>query len=74
VRAGAGVGLLPTFVADADLVAGRLVRVVPRFERAAGSLYLVTPAAKHVAPKVTAFRDLVLEMLKARTAVGGVTA
>jgi DNA-binding transcriptional LysR family regulator len=66
VRAGAGIGLLPTFVAEADLVAGRLVRIVPRFERAAGNLFVVTPAAKHVPRKVTAFRDLVQEMLKAR--------
>lgn len=66
VRAGAGVGLLPTFVAEGDVVAGRLVRIVPRFERPAGSLHIVTPAAKHVPRKVTAFRDLVLEMLKAR--------
>lgn len=70
VRAGAGVGLLPTFVAEPDVMAGRLARVVPRFERAAGSLFLVTPAARHVAPKVTAFRDLVLEMLKARVGPG----
>jgi DNA-binding transcriptional LysR family regulator len=66
VRAGAGIGLLPTFVAEADVVAGRLVRIVPRFERPAGNLHVVTPAAKHVPRKVTAFRDLVLEMLKAR--------
>jgi DNA-binding transcriptional LysR family regulator len=66
VRAGAGVGLLPTFVAEGDIVAGRLVRILPRFERPAGSLHVVTPAAKHVPRKVTAFRDLVLEMLKAR--------
>ncbi len=42
---------------------------MPRCERPAGSLYIVTPAAKHVPPKVTAFRDLVLEMLKARASV-----
>ena len=64
IRAGAGLGLLPTLVASADVAAGRLVRILPRFERVAGSLYFVTPAAKHVAPKVTAFRDLVLETLK----------
>jgi DNA-binding transcriptional LysR family regulator len=64
IRAGAGIGLLPTLVAGADVAAGRLVRIMPRFEREAGSLYFVTPAAKHVSPKVTAFRDLVLEMLK----------
>jgi DNA-binding transcriptional LysR family regulator len=66
VRAGAGIGLLPTFVAEADVVTGRLVRIVPRFERAAGNLHVVTPAAKRVPRKVTAFRELVLEMLKAR--------
>jgi DNA-binding transcriptional LysR family regulator len=69
IRSGAGIGLLPTLVADPDVAAGQLVRIVPRFERAAGSLHLVTPAAKHVSPKVTAFRDLVLEMLKTRNAV-----
>lgn len=72
VRAGAGVGLLPTFVAEGDVLTGRLVRVLPRFERPAGHLHIVTPAARHVPRKVTAFRDLVLEMLKARaTAAGG---
>ncbi len=66
VRSGAGIALLPTFVAEADVVAGRLVRIVPRFERPAGHLHIVTPAAKHVPRKVTAFRELVLELLKAR--------
>jgi DNA-binding transcriptional LysR family regulator len=64
VRAGAGIGLLPTFVAEPDVVAGSLVRIVPRFERSAGHLHIVTPAAKHVPAKVTAFRDLVLELLR----------
>jgi DNA-binding transcriptional LysR family regulator len=66
LRAGAGIGLLPAFVAEADVAAGALVRVLPRYERASGHLHIVTPAAKHVPPKVTAFRDLVLEILKAR--------
>lgn len=74
VRAGAGIGLLPTFVAEADLVAGRLVRVLPRFEQAAGWLHVVSPAAKHVPRKVTAFRDLVLELLKTRAAAAAVVA
>jgi DNA-binding transcriptional LysR family regulator len=69
IRAGAGVGFLPAFIADADVVAGTLVRVVPRLERPAGHLHIVTPAAKHVPRKVTAFRDLVLELLRARFGV-----
>jgi DNA-binding transcriptional LysR family regulator len=68
VRAGAGVGLLPTFLAEPDVLAGRLTRILPRYERPAGHLHVVTPAARHAPRKVTAFRDLVLEMLKARTA------
>lgn len=68
VRAGVGVGLLPTFVAEPDVVAGTLVRIVPKLERSAGSLYIVTPAAKHVPGKVAAFRELVLELLRTRAA------
>ncbi|HSM93031.1 MAG TPA: LysR family transcriptional regulator [Anaeromyxobacteraceae bacterium] len=63
LRAGAGVGLLPTFVAEPDRLAGTLVRVLPRVEQQAGWLHVVTPAAKHVPRKVTAFRELVVELL-----------
>lgn len=66
VRAGAGLGMLPTFVAEPDLADGTLVRVLPRYERAAGALHIVTPASRHQPRKVTAFRDLVLELLRAR--------
>jgi DNA-binding transcriptional LysR family regulator len=66
VRAGAGLGLLPTFVAEPDVAAGNLVRVLPRHERQAGWLWVVCPAARHVPRKVTAFRDLLLELLRSR--------
>jgi len=66
LRAGAGIGLLPAFVAEPEVAAGTLVRVLPRHERSGGNLYVVTPAARHVPRKVTAFRDLVLELLQAR--------
>jgi DNA-binding transcriptional LysR family regulator len=66
VRAGAGIAFLPVFAAEPDVVAGRLVRVLPRYERMAGYLHIVTPAAKHVPRKVTAFREVVLELLKSR--------
>jgi DNA-binding transcriptional LysR family regulator len=71
VRTGAGLGLLPGFVAEPDVVAGALVRVLPRFERPVGALHIVTPAARHVPAKVTAFRDLVVELLRARGGVAG---
>ncbi len=63
IRAGAGVGLLPTFLAEPDVLAGTLARVLPRREQVVGHLHVVTPAAKHVPPKVAAFRDLVTELL-----------
>lgn len=66
VLAGAGLGLLPTFVAEPHLKAGTLVPVLPRLEKQAGWLHVVTPAARHQPRKVTAFRDLVLELLRAR--------
>ncbi|HUK66451.1 MAG TPA: LysR family transcriptional regulator [Anaeromyxobacteraceae bacterium] len=66
LRASAGIGLLPTFVAEPDVSQGTLVRVLPHFERRAGYLHLVTPGARHVPHKVKAFRDLVLEVVKAR--------
>ncbi|HEX9400690.1 MAG TPA: LysR family transcriptional regulator [Anaeromyxobacter sp.] len=68
VRAGAGIALLPSFVAEPDVLSGALVRVLPRTERTSGHLHIVTPAAKQVPRKVTAFRDLVLELLRTRAA------
>ena len=53
---------------EEDRKAGTLVRVLPRFERPAGWLHVVTPAAKHVPRKVTAFRELVVEILGRRSA------
>jgi len=66
LRAAAGIGLLPTFVAEPDVAAGTLVRVLPHLERKGGYLHFVTPGRRHVPPKVTAFRDLILEVVKAR--------
>ncbi len=64
LRAGAGIGLLPTFVAAPEIAAGTLLRVLPSHERTAGYLHIVTPGGRHVSRKVTAFRDLALELLR----------
>jgi DNA-binding transcriptional LysR family regulator len=66
LKAGAGIGQLPSFLADSDVAAGNLVQVLPRWEALAGTVYFVYPASKHVPPRVTAFRDLLLEMLRQR--------
>lgn len=65
-RQGAGIGLLPTFLVEADVVAGRLVRVLPRWSVPRGALWLAWPQARRVPLKVAAFRDFVLAALASR--------
>lgn len=64
LRTGAGIGLLPAFSAARDLAEGHLVRVLPGWSRAAGTLYVVYPVSRHVPKKVIAFRDFVLDHVK----------
>lgn len=64
LRAGAGIGPLPTFVAAQDVAAGRLVRVLPDWCRPAGTLYLLYQASRHVPRKVAAFRDFLVESVR----------
>jgi len=60
VRAGAGLGVLPTFVASADVVAGALVPVLPRWRMPTGHVFVVTQG-RRPPRKVVAFRDAVIE-------------
>jgi DNA-binding transcriptional LysR family regulator len=64
IRAGGGTGMLFSFLADGDVTEGRLVRVLPNWLAQAGAVFLVYPSRRHVPHKVTAFRDLVLEVLR----------
>jgi DNA-binding transcriptional LysR family regulator len=66
VRGGVGVGALPSFLVGEDLVSGTLVRVLPRVVLGTAAVYLVRPARTHVPARVTAFRDLVLDLLRQR--------
>ena len=66
IRAGGGTGMLFSFLADGDVMEGRLVRVLPNWLAHAGTVFLVHPSRRHVPHKVTAFRDLVLEILRHR--------
>jgi DNA-binding transcriptional LysR family regulator len=58
---GAGVALMPRFVAAPELRAGRLVRVLPNHSQKAGAIYAVHASAKHVPRKVGLFRDFLFE-------------
>jgi DNA-binding transcriptional LysR family regulator len=66
VKAGAGIALLPTFLAQDEVTSGQLVRVLPRFAHTTTSLVMLYPRTQHVPRKVSAFRDFLLEYLKGR--------
>ena len=66
VRRGGGVGGLPAFLAAEDLQAGTLVAVLPKLTLVRAQVNLVQPSRKHVASRVTAFKQLVAELLRQR--------
>jgi len=66
LRAGAGVGWLPRFLAGPLVDAGELVHVLPSWRTSTGAFYCVYPSRKHVPVKVTAFRDLLIEHMRGR--------
>jgi DNA-binding transcriptional LysR family regulator len=59
LRAGAGIGLLPNFVADPLVAAGVLMAVLPRVRLGFG-LVMLHPPTGSLPRKVTAFRDVLL--------------
>ncbi|MFO0658723.1 MAG: LysR family transcriptional regulator [Polyangiaceae bacterium] len=63
LRAGLGLGGLPTFIGANDVAEGTLVRVLPKWMATSGSMYLVTPGRRHVPARVRAFRELLTSML-----------
>jgi DNA-binding transcriptional LysR family regulator len=73
LRAGCGLGPLPSFVADADVANGVLVRVLPDWVAISAQVLLVHPPQRHLPPKVSAFQQLLLEMLRQRPISAGVS-
>jgi DNA-binding transcriptional LysR family regulator len=64
IKAGAGIGALPSFLADADEVAGTLVRVIPKWVMSTSVVHLVQPPRKHVPRKTTAFVEVLDQLLR----------
>jgi len=66
--AGGGIALLSTNLCEADIAAGRLVRVLAdqKVADSDGSLYLLYLAMRFVPPKIRVFRDFMLEHLSDR--------
>jgi DNA-binding transcriptional LysR family regulator len=61
LRAGAGIGLLPSFQAARELSQGTLAPVLPEWSWPVGSVYIVYLAARPTPRKVVAFRDFMME-------------
>jgi DNA-binding transcriptional LysR family regulator len=71
--AGHGIALLPTFIADAELRAGRLVAVLTDFHAPGLWLYAMYPASPHLAVKVRVFIDFMVEQLSPDASQGAGT-
>lgn len=66
LRAGCGLGALPSFLADDDVANGSLARVLPDWLLFNGNVVLVHPPHRHLPRKVSAFQQLLLEQLRQR--------
>lgn len=66
IRAHAGVAVLPSYLGQAYVATGELVRVLPSetITTPGGGLYLVYPTQAHLPLKVRAFRDALIDHLK----------
>ncbi|MFY0524152.1 LysR family transcriptional regulator [Archangium gephyra] len=65
-RAAVGLSVLPNHLAHEDVLAGRLVRVLPAWKLTVGTLFFVHPPAKHLPRKVTALRDHLVDVFARR--------
>ena len=59
--AGSGIGYLPQWLASADLVAGRLVRLLPEWRFNSITLHAAYPARRHLSAKIRSFIDFLVE-------------
>ena len=73
VESGAGVGMLPMFVAASAEKRGSLTRILPAWSLDSGRISVVWPASRHLAPRVRAFVDLAQEFLGERPSDDGPT-
>ena len=61
--AGLGIALLPPSMASLDLEAGRLVRVLPDYQRGGQGLHVLYPSRRHLPLAVSAFIAMILDRL-----------
>jgi DNA-binding transcriptional LysR family regulator len=63
--AGLGIALLPPTMARLDVQAGRLVPVLPQYQRKSGGMIVLYPSRRHLPTAVSAFIEMVVEKLSA---------
>jgi DNA-binding transcriptional LysR family regulator len=63
---GRGIGLCPSFVVNEDIKAGRLVRLLPGFERESFGVFALYPQSRHLAPKIRLLIDFLAQQFKVR--------
>lgn len=66
VLRGGGIAPIPAFVAEEHRKAGTLVRVMPRWTFSSGTVHLVHRPPRMLPPRVVAFRELVVDVLRQR--------
>jgi DNA-binding transcriptional LysR family regulator len=59
---GAGLGLVPPFVAQDDVAAGTLVQALPKVSQGAGRFLLLHANTKQVSKRLSVFRDFLVDM------------
>lgn len=65
VRLGAGIGWMPSLLAEQEVEAGALVPVLPEIKPAPMPVYVVFPRRRNTSPKVRAFVDFLVEAFRA---------
>lgn len=68
---GAGIGLLPQFVAEEDLAQGRLTQLLPMWWIQDRRLSMLWPSSRHLAPRVQTFVELARQRLTIHNAQSG---
>ncbi|WP_241155917.1 LysR substrate-binding domain-containing protein, partial [Pseudomonas viridiflava] len=59
-----GIALLPVTLIASDLGAGRLVPIMPRYQRTSHGLHVLYPSRQHLLLAVSEFMELVMEKLR----------
>ena len=63
MREGLGISVLPNYMLDADIAAGRLTRVLPSWSLPQGGVFAVYPNVRYTSAKVRAFVDFLRNQL-----------